>query len=352
MDRYRRPRSSLYSFGLPDPKNVKWERTKSQASGYPTPCWRDPTRFRKISIMLSSSSSSSSGSRWSQRQLPELGCSLSPQLLPAVQDISKENHSMYGSVTKIKSARSTIAETSGELGNKILNKPLLSLPTEETPIASRGMIFKSPSLSRDVFTFAARKPPSLGIKFPQSAGAASQRPSSHDIHHCASRKSSSFSYGGPPNVCFNVTDKELVAIDILNNRFTIDEKETRKEKCAREGNIVAMKKRDEEEHKQIEDEDAKIQKMGIRSHPNLHQGLNLDKKTYESRIPKVHVQLTPDEIAEDLLALRIGATPQRKSTLIRPARVQGNIDQVNQGTWLEHIETDHYKVPVETVSKV
>ncbi|CAI9117596.1 OLC1v1019006C1 [Oldenlandia corymbosa var. corymbosa] len=130
---------------------------------------------------------------------------------------------------------------------------------------------------------------------------------------------------GPPNVYFNVIDKELAAIDTLNSRFAIDETDICKNKCARERNTVATKKGAEEEYKQIEEEDAKIQKMGTRkpSHPNRHQGLNLGKQTYESRIPKVHIQLTPDEIVEDLLALRIGTTPQRKPNINKASKGAG-----------------------------
>ncbi|CAI9117595.1 OLC1v1019005C1 [Oldenlandia corymbosa var. corymbosa] len=78
MDEFpcRPQRPSLYDFGLPNLGNLKWERTRSQASDYPIPCWQDPTRFPKTSVMPSSSSSSRSG--WSQRQLPKFGCALSP----------------------------------------------------------------------------------------------------------------------------------------------------------------------------------------------------------------------------------------------------------------------------------
>ncbi|KAL3537055.1 hypothetical protein ACH5RR_000421 [Cinchona calisaya] len=67
---------------------------------------------------------------------------------------------------------------------------------------------------------------------------------------------------------------------------------------------------------------------------------NKDEK--EIRLPKFSLQLTPQEIADDLFAMT-GRRPSRKPKK-RTKNVQRQVEELTPGLWLESIDADRYKV--------
>ncbi|KAL3537219.1 hypothetical protein ACH5RR_000585 [Cinchona calisaya] len=125
-----------------------------------------------------------------------------------------------------------------------------------------------------------------------------------------------------------------------DQEWSAHENEEKKGKIAEEsGDEKNKSKEHKEEKKKKKNKNKKKNKKGKEKNKEKEP----DKEPQiEIHLPKFSLQLTPQEIADDLFSMT-GRRPSRKLKK-RTKNVQRQVEQLTPGLWLESIEADRYKV--------